>query len=652
VSEEGQAIFSSWKGAIIDNRGKPDKAIPEGVALPVPRQYDKARGMLAFMGWDGLVVFDESVNVVDLARGYMKAVQRYSCGRCIPCRVGTRVMLEILERIREGHGREGDLESLERLGRNVKESSKCQVGQTGTVAVLDTLKYYRDDYVKAIEEGKALETREYKTHLTAPCMDACPVHLDVPAYIECVKDRKFGESYRVIRNRNALPGVCGRVCVRPCESNCRRLNVDETLNIRLIKRFACDYSYGLGLQKEDGPKEFKGEKVAIIGAGPAGIAAAYYLGLRGYGVTVFEELPEPGGMAAVGIPDYRLPREDLKDDIRPIEDLGVEIRYGQAVGKDVSLEQLQQQGYKAVFVGVGAKNSRKMGVEGEDEKYEGFVHGVTFLRDLNLGREVYKAKRIVVVGGGNVAIDCVRSALRLGFTEVNLVYRRSRAEMPADPVEIEDAETEGIDFHFLTLPTKIIAEGGKVVGVECVRMELGEPDSSGRRRPIPIEGSEFFIETDVVIPAIGQEPDLALLEAAQDIEVTKWKTVVVDPDCLQTNREGVFSGGDCVTGPATLVEALAAGADAAIAIENYLAQGKMELPDYRKMEKLISRVGVYDDSEKVQVVGGVARPKAEHLPVASRIKTFDEVEKGLSAGAAIEDSLRCLRCYRVALVAV
>jgi formate dehydrogenase beta subunit len=251
-----------------------------------------------------------------------------------------------------------------------------------------------------------------------------------------------------------------------------------------------------------------------------------------------------------------------------------------------------------------------------------------------------------------VAIDCVRSALRLGFTEVNLVYRRSRAEMPADPVEIEDAETEGIDFHFLTLPTKIIAEGGKVVGVECVRMELGEPDSSGRRRPIPIEGSEFFIETDVVIPAIGQEPDLALLEAAQDIEVTKWKTVVVDPDCLQTNREGVFSGGDCVTGPATLVEALAAGADAAIAIENYLAQGKMELPDYRKMEKLISRVGVYDDSEKVQVVGGVARPKAEHLPVASRIKTFDEVEKGLSAGAAIEDSLRCLRCYRVALVAV
>jgi formate dehydrogenase beta subunit len=440
--------------------------------------------------------------------------------------------------------------------------------------------------------------------------------------------------------------------VRPCEFSCRRLLLDESICIKAIKRHIIEYEVD-----HDQPRESQSDvparedKVAIVGAGPAGIAAAFYLGRKGHQVTIFEALPEGGGMAAVGIPDYRLPRDFLNYEIDVVKSCGVTIIYDTVVGKDITLQQLREQGFKALFLGVGAHESKKMGVDGEDKGYRGFVSGVVFLRNINLGKEVPLGERLVVVGGGNVAIDCVRSAVRLGFKDVRLLYRRSRAEMPADEVEIREAEEEGIDFHYLTLPTRLIAEDGAVKSVECIRMELGEPDASGRRRPVPVEGSEFIIETDVVISAIGQDSNLFFI-GPEPIEVTKWGTIKVDEQSMKTSLAGVFSGGDCVTGPATLVEALAAGSDAALTIDQYLSGAEPELPTYRKLEKFAGAVKVFDKNEIIGILGGQPRPPVSCLPVEERIHSFQEVDQGLTAKTAVKDADRCLRCYRVALLAL
>ena len=604
------------------------------------------------MGWAGFALFDERAGIIDLSRAYAEALQRYSCGKCYPCRVGIKIIHDMLLRIEEGSGTEDDLARMEQLARDIQKSSKCQVGQTGPIPLIAGINYFRDEFLSAIKNKTRVAKQQYLSLLTAPCSDACPVHLDIPSYVELVKERKLKEAAALLRERNALPGVCGKVCVRPCEFNCRRLLLDEAICIKSIKRHIIEYEFGHGQ-----PREFKREaaareeKVGIVGAGPAGIAAAFYLGRRGYPVTIFEALPEGGGMAAVGIPDYRLPRDFLNYEIDVVKNYGVSIIYDTAVGKDVTLQQLREQGFKALFLGVGAHESKKMGVDGEDKGYRGFIPGVVFLRNINLGQEVPLGERLVVVGGGNVAIDCVRSAVRLGFKDVRLLYRRSRAEMPADEVEIREAEEEGIVFHYLTLPTRLIEKDGAIRAVECIRMELGEPDASGRRRPVPVEGSEFIIETDVVISAIGQDSNLFLL-GSEPVEVSKWGTIKVDDRSMETSLAGVFSGGDCVTGPATLVEALAAGSDAALAIDRYLSGQEPELPLYRRLEKFAGAVKVFDKNEVMGILGGQPRPAIECLPVKERIRSFEEVDLGLTAETAVADADRCLRCYRVALLAL
>jgi len=645
-------VFSIWAERVIDNRGKPaeDQSAPSDFTLPAV--FEQQKKLSAFMGWAGFALFDEGASIIDLSRAYAEAIQHYSCGKCYPCRVGMKIIHSMLVHIAEGSGAEDDLVRLEQLARDIQKSSKCQVGQTGPIPLLAGLHYFRDEFLSAIKNKTKTAQQEYLSHLTAPCSDACPVHLDIQSYVELVKERKLKEAAALLRERNALPGVCGKVCVRPCEFNCRRLLLDESIYIKAIKRHIIEYEFYHGQTREfacDAPA--RAQKIAIIGAGPAGIAAAFYLGRRGYPVTIFEALPEGGGMAAVGIPDYRLPRDFLNYEIDVVKSCGVSIVYNTTVGKDITLQQLREQGFKALFLGVGAHESKKMGVEGEDKDYRGFIPGVVFLRNINLGREVPLGKRLVVVGGGNVAIDCVRSAVRLGFKDVRLLYRRSRAEMPADDVEIHEAEEEGIVFHYLTLPTRLIAEDGAIRAVECIRMELGEPDASGRRRPVPVEGSEFIIETEVVISAIGQDSNLLLL-GSEPVEVSKWGTIKVDDRSMETSFEGVFSGGDCVTGPATLVEALAAGSDAALTIDRYLRGEEPELPVYRKLEKFAGAVKVFDKNEKMGILGGQPRPAIKCRPVEERIRSFQEVDLGLTAETAVEDADRCLRCYRVALLAL
>ena len=646
-------IFSSWRDEIIDNRGKAPGEFLQAKDLNLPTDYDREAEIKGFMGWDGLILRDPVVNVVDMVRAYLEAVQGESCGKCVPCRVGTKVMLDVMNRIADGRGKMGDLDVIRGLAGFIKEGSKCTIGQTGTKPILDAIDYFRGDFEEVIRGRKKVSRGTYKVKVTAPCMSACPSHLDIPTYIEYIKEGKFDQSLAVIREATCLPGVLGRVCIRPCEENCRRANIDEPLSIKYLKRFVADYE----LEKRHSPpvappSEKKEERVAIIGAGPAGLSCAYYLALKGYSVTIFERFPESGGMAAWGIPDYRLPRDILRREVEIIRSMGVEIQYGVQVGKDITLGEIFQQGYKALFIGVGAQGSTSMRVEGEDKGYEGFIPGVTYLLDVNVGRDPYpEGKKVVVVGGGNVAIDCVRSSFRVGKSDVYLFYRRSRKEMPADDVEIHDAEEEEVQFNYLCVPTKIIAKEGKVVGVECIRMELGEPDESGRRRPVPVPGSEFPVDTDIVIPAIGQSVDLSFFEEKDGIETTKWGTISVNEETLETSREGIFSAGDCVTGPDVLVRAAGNGKRAADKIDQYLRGLRPSPTEDEKLENTVASLKVYDPQEEMGIIGGRKRKQLEMLPPKERKWTFDEVEKGFSVPDAVREADRCLRCYRIGLVA-
>jgi len=644
-------VFSSWQGRIVDNRGKSPEEFAEVAGLNLPSDFDGENEIKAFMGWEGLAIRDADVSIVDMCRAYVAAVQKESCGKCIPCRVGTRVILTILDRITAGRGTRADLEKMESLGPLIRESSKCQVGQTGTIALLHCLQYFKDEFLRVIKEKKKVPAGNYRAKTVAPCSNACPSHLDVPTYVECIKEHKFDESLGVIRYMACLPGTLGRVCIRPCESNCRRANLDESISIKYLKRFVADWE----LERRHTPplkipEVKKEDRVAVVGAGPAGVTCAYYLAQMGYPVTVFERFGAPGGMAAWGIPDYRLPRDILNREVEITQEMGVEIRYNTEVGKDITLGEIAQE-YKAIFIGVGAQTNTPMRVEGEDAGYKGFIPGVRYLLEINQGKDPYpEGKKVVVVGGGNVAIDCVRSSFRIGKSDVNLVYRRSRKEMPADDVEIKDAEEEQVKFHFLCNPVKVVAKDGKVVGVECIRMELGEPDESGRRRPIPVPGSEFFIDCDIVIPAIGQGIDLRFLEGMTEIETTKWQTLVINEESFETSVGGIFSAGDCVTGPDVLVRAAGNGKRAADRIDRYLRGEPVVPPDEDRLEDLMATIEVYDKDEDVGLAGGQEGKHLEMLDPEERRHTFAEVEVGFPIPVAREEAERCLRCYRIALV--
>jgi formate dehydrogenase beta subunit len=560
--------------------------------------------------------------------------------------VGTQVILRLLERL--GNGDDPSLrERLKSLALLVANGSKCELGQSAARPVLDYLARYEE--LAAYGRGTE-ESLEYRPFVTAPCRHRCPAHLDVPHYIECAHESRFKEGLEVIRETTPLAGVLGRVCVHPCEEHCRRGLVDDPLAIRGLKRFLADYELLRG-RKPALAKSAKGEgaRVAIIGAGPAGLSCAHQLAKKGYRVTIFEALPVPGGMLAVGIPSYRLPREILQDEIEAIKSLGVEIRCNVRVGPDVKLGQIRQD-YPVVFIATGLHESARMGVEGETAGYEGFVPGVRYLRNINLGLPVPSGKRVAVVGGGNVAMDCARSSLRIGFEEVYLIYRRSRAEMPANESEIRDAEAEGVKFYFLANPTRIVAENGKVKGVECIRMELGEPDASGRRSPVPVPGSEFFLPCDVVVPAIGQVADLSFLEGVEGLELTKWRTIQVDPQTLATTLPGVFAGGDIVLGARTVVEAVAQGNRAAVSIDQYLRTGRVEPVPEDFMEAWLKELGVFDPQEKVGIPRGIGRREEQMAPVQERLRDFREVEQGFTFHDGLAEAGRCLRCYRVGLM--
>ena len=600
----------------------------------------------AVMGWGGVAVWDESVDIVDLTREFAARVVAECCGQCFPCRIGMHEVSEILDEVCAGRGSLEGLERARALGRHVAESARCDLGRTGGAGVLEALERYAERFERAVIAGEPVSRGTYAATVVAPCMAACPAGVDIPAYVEQLRIDDVDRSADAVRRRCPMPATIGRVCVRPCEDACRRGPVDEPIAIRTLKRFVADSESDVRACPLPGPA-----KVAIIGAGPAGLACAYYLAIDGIRSTIFEALPEAGGMAAVGIPDYRLPRQALRAEVARVEALGVEIRYNARMGVDVSMDELFAQGCEAVFVAVGAHQSALMGCEGEDAGYQGFMPGVEFLREIAFGRTPLTGKTLLVIGGGNVAMDCVRSARRLGFGDVRLLYRRTEAEMPADQVEMTEAKEEGVAIHTLVAPVRILAEEGRVIGLECRRMELGEPDASGRRRPEPVPDSEFVMECDAIVPAIGQVCSVDEL-VPERVEVSKWKTLEVDPLTMQSADPRVFGGGDCYTGPSSLVAALAAGRRAARSITCFLQGESCQPAPEERLEHAMSELVRSEREAPVPFTGATHQLHALVIPPEVRICGFDEVEGPVQAADARREAERCLRCYRIAVAAV
>ena len=628
-------------------KGKKFKAAqlggPSGGCIPVqhlnaPVDYEKVVELGAIMGSGGLIVMNEDKCAVDMARFFMDFCQDESCGKCTPCREGTKRMLDVLTNITLAKGKEGDIELLEEMAGVIKNAALCGLGQTAPNPVLSTIRYFRKEYEEHIREHRC-RAAVCSAMFKSPCQHTCPIEMDIPSYIALIRAGRFEDAYKILLQTNPFPSVCGRVCDHKCQSKCRRGNLDEPIAIKFLKRFITD---SVGRPKIELVPQTRKEKIAVVGAGPAGLTAARDLALRGYKVTVFEELPQPGGMLYWGIPSYRLPRKILDKEINDIRALGVEIRVNTRVGREITFAKLEKD-FHYIYLASGAHKSQKMNVPGEDMK--NVFGGVEFLRDFNANEDKWLkgksklGKKVAVIGGGNSAIDAARIAVRLG-ADVTILYRRLRQDMPAAQEEIKAAEEEGIKIEYLIAPLKIEGTKEKVGSITCQRMVLGDFDSSGRKKPAAVAGSEFTLKVDSVIAAIGQIPDMSFIDKKTGIKINKWDCFDVGNDYKsRTPNPRYFAGGDAVTGPDTVIAAIAAGHQAADDIDSAIRKANNE-PAYEKPAAEKIDVPLVIDEETIEAPQ-MAMPE---ISGSKRKMSFAEVELGFKKADAVKEACRCLRC--------
>ncbi len=579
---------------------------------------------------------DERDCLVDLVQEQLAFILEQPGGHCPGC---FQALTEIQDLLRQITGGTGTLETITELQiccEDLKQKGSCHLSREAVNPILTSLRYFREEYEHHVL-NKYCDALVCPKLLPAPCHLACPAGIDIPSFLALIGLGQHQEAWEVMREDNPFPWVCGLVCPHPCETACVRAHLDDPINIRYLKAFASEWvaNHGKFAPPECAPSN--GRKVAVIGSGPAGLTCAYFLALKGYEVTVFEAQTKPGGLLRAAIPDYRLPRGVVDREIDLLKAMGVDIKSGVTVGQDVTLDDLRDQGYQAFFMGIGAHLGYKLKIEGETDFPEVY-DVISFLRDIYLGKKAKPGEKVVIIGGGNAAMDAARTCIRLGSQQVHVSYRRTRSEMPAHPEEVEQALEEGVQIHFLTVPIKI-GGNGKVDRLECLQAELGRPDASGRRRPIPIPESNFHIEADCVITAIGQQPDFCPFPVTP-VETTPWCTIVTEEGRTRTTAPDIFAGGDAVTGPATVVDAIAQGKQAAGEIDHFLSGASGPPPRVRFQKRRRVPFQVIPAGEKISN----HRHPVPMLDIQQRQTSFEPIELSMSEAEAIKEASRCLRC--------
>jgi NADH-quinone oxidoreductase subunit F len=629
-------------------KGRAFKAVqmggPAGGCVPaqflnLEIDYDTLQRVGAIMGSGGMVVMDENNCMVEIARYFLSFTQSESCGKCAPCRLGTTQLLEILTRITRGQGRLQDIDTIRELGETLTEASLCGLGQACSKPALSTLRYFLKEYEDHIREHRCAGA-VCDSMVISACQHACPAGIDVPNYVAAVAEGDYERSVEIIRERNPFPAVCGRICIHPCEYKCRRGELDQPVAIRALKRLASDWYFkNIGPQRDPFPVTRK-EKVAIVGGGPAGLTCAYYLAKMGYQTTVYEAQSVAGGMLGIAVPEFRLPRKVIEEEIQYIENCGVEIRYNSPIDAKHTFNDLLNEGYSAVFIAAGAQASKRMGIPGEEEDLAGLYYGLDFLSKVRAGRKVPLSGSTVVIGGGNVAVDVARTALRSGARDVQIFCLEPRDEMPAWEQDIDEAIDEGIVINTEASPSRITHQDGHVTGIEFTHCICVFDDKGCFNPTCDLEDTRF-IDADNVIISIGQAADMSFLDADSKLERALWGTLVVDTNTLATNVPGVFAGGDFTTGPTFVIRAISSGRRAAIAINKFLTgdDSPVYIPDEKSHRHTAAGLALDEESTEDQ-----PRVEVGLEDAGQRIKDFREVEKGFTEEEGRREAKRCLRC--------
>jgi len=674
-----KVYFSTWRGEAINNVNKAEDAWEES-AYNLPEQYNEHASSKAFIGWDGVALFDPNVDVVRLATEYAAQYQVYSeaCGRCAPGRWGGRILYDLLDKIARGEGSIADMDHLKEVSKTMQMTSKCEIGKTVPTPLLDLMEHFEEEFLTCINEQKASKHYDtevnYIAKITAPCTDACPAHVDIPGYIEGVRDLKFDDSLKATRQTMPLAHTCGRVCPHPCEDECRRLNLDEPISIMELKRLGADYEsdHGFGFFHPAKQKKPNGKKVAIVGAGPAGLTTAYYLALEGVACEVFEALPVLGGEITVGIPEYRMPWDKYDKDIEAVADLGVKFHVNTPVTEEM-MRQFEKD-YDATMIASGTRVSKKVYCDNERPEIQGYWGAIDFLDKVNLyakfgitlTKEEQKehdidkeyvdltGKTVVCVGGGFTSMDVVRCSIRAGAKRVVMLYRRDEKTIIRNTTyeEYHEAVEEGVEFVFHSAVAEMKDENDVLKSLIVDKFELVPDPNGGRAQLVKIEGESYEIECDYLIPAVSQSADLKFIPQDWDLEMTSWSTLKTNGKDYMTSRKGIFASGDCEYGPMTIVNAVGQAKRAASVMARYVQSGEITLSDDEIMEDHLRKMRVYDKKEKVTGwMPGVPRQKSEVLEVDERRDNNREVNYGFTQEQAILESERCMRCYYIAMVA-
>ena len=676
----GKVYFSTWNGELINNAGKPEDEWEES-AYNLPAQYDDHRDSKAFIGWDGVALFNADVDVIRLAMEYAAQYQEYSeaCGRCAPGRWGGRILYDQLDKIARGEGAVADLDHLKEIGKSMQITSKCEIGKTVPNPILDLMTHFEDVFMDCIDNQKKSVHYDsdvsYIAKITAPCSDACPAHVDIPGYIEGVRDLKLDESLKATRQTMPLAHVCGRVCPHPCEDACRRTNLDESISIMELKRVGADYEtdHGLGFFHSAKKKKSIGKKVAVIGGGPAGLTTAYYLALDGIEVDVYEELPVMGGEVTVGVPEYRMPWGKYQQDIECVRDMGVNFILNHRVTDDEMRE--FETSYDATMIASGTRISKAVRCSNEREEIKGYWGAIDFLDWINLYEKFdiktpkkvqeqqmlpsdfvdLTGKTVACVGGGFTSMDVVRCSIRAGAKRVVMIYRRDEKTIIRNTTyeEYHEAVEEGVEFLFHSAVNTINDEDDVLKSLLIDKFELVPDPNGGRAQLVKIEGASETIDFDYLIPAVSQSAELSFLPKEWELDMTSWGTIQTNGKDYMTSRKGIFASGDCEYGPMTIVNAVGQAKRGASVISRYVQNGgEIVLTNDEIMEDHLRKMKVYDKKEKITGwLAGVPRANSEVLDVDIRKYNNEEVNFGFTQEQAISEAERCMRCYYIAMVA-